>query len=72
VVDIAGNTYMLVAPDSANGGGDALICKWDDVQSAIELIQNFTTSGWNFLHFVTVGADTFLALRDRIYKYCRG
>jgi hypothetical protein len=69
LIDIAGSTYMAVS----SGGSFALIYKWNDALTQFEQTQQFTvTSGWLFPHFFTIAADTFLALSDRIYKFCGG
>jgi hypothetical protein len=69
VIDIAGSTYMVIAPD----GTDARIYKWNDALTRFAQTQNFTTSsGWLYPHLFTIGADTFLALSNRVYKFCGG
>jgi hypothetical protein len=67
VIDIAGDTYMAVAPE----GVDVRIFKWSDAISRFEQTQRVSvTPGFFYPHFFTVGADTFLALADMIFKFC--
>jgi hypothetical protein len=70
VVTIADSLYMAVAP----WGTDARIYKWNDELTAFDQLQELELYpfDWYFPHFFTVGVDTFLALSDRIYKFCGG
>jgi hypothetical protein len=66
VVEIAGSAYMVVAP----WGTDARIYH---ALTQFEQTQQVTlSSGFYYPHLFTLGLDTFLALANRIYKFCGG
>jgi hypothetical protein len=69
VMDIANSTYMIVSP----WGVDARIYRWNDAQARFEQTQQLVvSSGWLFPHFFAISADSFLALSNRVYKFCGG
>jgi hypothetical protein len=71
VIDIAGSVYMAIAPSGTNGR----IYKWNDATATFETTQSITVSSdsaWYRAKFLTAQADTFLALGDRLYKFCGG
>jgi hypothetical protein len=72
VIDIAGHSYMAVAPQGSVFY--ARIYKWNDALTCFEQTQTFivSASGWYYPHFFTYDADAYLALADSIYKFCSG
>jgi hypothetical protein len=74
-VTVVDNTaYMAVGPWVLTNSGVALIYQWNGTSTRFELTQQVSVMslGWYNTHFFTIGVDTFLALANRIYRFCGG
>jgi hypothetical protein len=67
VIEIAGTTYMVVAPFNTTVN----VFKWNATLFRFEHAQQFSvTYDWHYPHFFSIGFETFLAIGNLVLKFC--